>query len=491
MIRRLVPLILTAFLTACSAPRARLSFPYRTLKPSPDPQWFDVDHNQKNDFAITFDSSGRVDALCYDDDEDGHIDRVYHLRDYADSEVPHLILLLDSVPYACVAERYAAGEFRFFPPPQKVIAPFPTLTEVCFADLLHAPPMPSMTDQHYDRAAGGTHDVLWTRFRGFHYPWERYLHYRASFYAEGCAYLDPRPWYHSELEAARQAFNNSPDRTTLVYLTTASAMACKFGRQGIDEILDGAAQLCLQLLYERRGAVRISMMADHGHNLTPSTNIDIEQFLRAGGFNPTDHLRKTGDVVLEINGLVTSAPIRTAAPAKVADCLLTHPGIDFAMYVESDHVLIRNAQGSAAIDRRDSKLRYRPVTRDVLGYQGALSALSSQNKLDRDGYATPDDWFAATADHLYPDAPSRLWDAFHRLIADPPELIFTTRDGYCAGLPSFQKYITMKSTHGSLNQVNSATFLLTMTRPATQSLRSRDILPQIAPTYIPAVRADR
>ncbi len=86
--------------------------------------------------------------------------------------------------------------------------------------------------------------------------------------------------------------NDSPNQVTLVYITSASGMACKYGREGIDEVLDGAARLCLQLLYERHGAIRISVMADHGHNMVASKNIDVEKLLRAGGFKPGNRLNK-------------------------------------------------------------------------------------------------------------------------------------------------------------------------------------------------------
>src|SRR5437867_1819867 len=79
------------------------------------------------------------------------------------------------------------------------------------------------------------------------------------------------------------------------------------------------ARLCLQLLYGRRGAIRISLMADHGHNLVPSRNIDVAKLLSRAGFRVAQRLDSPQDVVLEVNGLVTYAGIRTMRPAAVAD----------------------------------------------------------------------------------------------------------------------------------------------------------------------------
>jgi hypothetical protein len=262
-------------------------------------------------------------------------------------------------------------------------------------------------------------------------------------------------------------------------------MACKYGRAGINEVLDGAARLCLQLLYERRGALKISIMADHGHNLVRSKNIDLDKLLESAGFRVTGRLHKPDDVVPEMNGLVTYAAVRTTRPRRVADQLLTHPGIRFAMYLDGDRVLVRDAHGAAAIDCYQRKLRYRPLTADVLCYATVQRKLHT----DADGFATRDDWFAATVDAEYPDAPARIWDAFHARVVDPPELMFTTRDGYCAGLSSFSRFITMASTHGSLNQLNSATFLMSTTGRIDRPLRTRDVMPLLEPDWRPGVVA--
>lgn len=472
-----VILIVVGLLAGCQAPLAQLTFPYRPLIAGGAPQEFDVDRDGRNDFVVSFDDGGRVESLGYDDDENGSVDRIYRLSYYANERVPHVIVLLDSVPLHCVTERYAAGEFRWFDPPQKLIGPFASLTEVCYTELLHAPPMPGMIDQYYDRRRRAVHNGLWKRLtRGYAYPWERSLHYRATFNEEGLAYLNPRPWYAAELERARRALDESSDRTVVVYLTSASAMACKFGRDGIDEVLDGAAQLCLQLLYERRGALKISLMADHGHNLVASKNIDVARLLRGGGFRVTKRLDRADDVVLEVNGLVTYAAVRTTQPQRVADQLLTEAGVEHVMYMDGDRVIVRDHAGAAEIASEAGKLRYRPITSNVFKYADVP-----------DEFLTREQWFARTVDDEYPDAPTRVWEAFHEQVVDPPEVMFTTRDGYCAGLSQFERMITMRSTHGSLNRLNTATFLMTMTGRAKQPMRLRDVLPTIEPAWRPGV----
>jgi hypothetical protein len=469
----------------CFAPRERLSFPAAPVERGQDVEWFDVDRDGRRDFAITY-ADGRLDRLVYDDDQDGRPDRIYRPADYTNSEVPHVIVLLDSMPFETVKERYARGDLRWFDgPPVKLIAPFPSLTEVCFSDILHAPPLPGVIDTHYDPRKRERNDALWRRIRGYWLPWERRCHYCADYMDIGLAFLDPRPWYAAELERARRTIDESPDHVTIVYFGSAAGMVCKYGRAGAEEVLDGARQFCLQLLYERHGAVKISMMADHGHNYAPTTNRSLEEPLRAAGFRPGDRIERDDDVVIEINGLVTEAGVHTRKPREVAAALVKQEFVELAIYMDEDRAIVRNAAGAAMIECRAGKLRYRPIDADVLEYAGVIDQMRRDGLIDADGFADEQTWFERTIDHNWPNAPRRVWDALHRQVVNPPTVYLSIRDGFCTGLREYEKYIEMLSTHGGLNQANSATFLMTMTGRVKQSVRHRDVLSTIEPGYAP------
>jgi hypothetical protein len=484
---RICLIALPLLLFGC-APTGRLTFPSQPFSKNGGYSWYDVRHTGHPEFATLANADGVIDTLCYDDDGDGRPDRIYHLSDYSNQSVPHLIVLLDSIPFQAVADRYAAGEFRFFPPPQKVIPPFPSLTEVCYTELMHAPPLPAMIDQYYDPAAGDMRNGIWSRINGYEEPWERRLEYHARFWEGGLAYLRPRPWYAGEMERVRRALDDSPHRVTLVYVTSASGMLCRYGQSGLDQVLEQAQQLCLQLLYERRGAIKITLMADHGHNLVASRNVRLDQVLKRAELHPGSRLIDSMDVVVEMNGLVTYAGVFTSQPGRVVDVLLKRPEIAWCVYMEGDRVMVRDADGAALIECRLGMLRYAPVTHDVLGYGPVIERLKSDGKMSAEGFASDDDWFHATLDHLYPDGPRRLWNSLHGQVVHPPQVLMTLRDGYCAGQPSLERFITMASTHGSLNQANSATFVMSMTGRIRGPLRTRDVLEQLEPRYVVPVR---
>ena len=61
--------------------------------------------------------------------------------------------------------------------------------------------------------------------------------------------------------------------------------------------------------------------------------------------------------------------------------------------------------------------------------------------------------------------------------------MLSLRDGYCAGDPSYTRFITMASTHGGLNQVNSATFAMTMTGRLHAPVQHQDVIGVVEPGF--------
>src|SRR2546421_431473 len=91
--------------------------------------------------------------------------------------------------------------------------------------------------------------------------------------------------------------------------------------------------------------------------------------------------------------------------------------------------------------RGRSRSRCVPMSADVLKYRAITNRVGTEGKLDADGFASDADWFAATLDATFPDAPRRLWDAFHGQCVSPPEIMITLHDGYCSGYSTLQRFI--------------------------------------------------
>lgn len=471
-------------LSGCIAPSERLSFPDRPTRVSAAERWYDLNGNGTAEFGLRAGASGRLDTLAYDDNEDGAVDRLYRLPDYAaDENVPHLIILMDSIPFQAVADRWREAGWTWFDPPQKVIPPFPTMSPVIFSRMIGAPPMPGAVNRYYDRHAGGRVDRIFQRATGDRNAWERRLHFRLKYWENGLAFLAPRRWFRTELARAKRAFDRSPDRVTLVYFASTAGMLSSYGETGVEECLDGLEQLSLQVLFERRGAVRISALADHGHNLRPGERIDVPGMLRSAGFRPGSRLRDDADVVVEQDGLVNYLGIHTRRPSAVADALASRPEIDLVMYPDGDRVMVRRAGAVAAIEHRGGRFAYTAIDGDPLDYTPVVESLRAAGAADADGFVLRSDWFDRTVDHQWPDAPGRVWDAFRIMTISTPDVMVTTRPGFYVGLRSFDRFIDMASTHGGLDQQDSATFVLTTTGRATRPMRTEDVLRTIEPRY--------
>lgn len=485
--RRLCALALLLTVSGCVAPSARLSFPTAPVSSTSTERRYDMDRDGRIDFVFAADESGRFDVLAYDDDQDGTTDRVYRISDYAPGTVPHLIILLDSIPYEIAAERWREGNWSWFDPPRKVIPPFPTMSPVIFTRLIGAEPLPAPINEYYDRVRGRKKSRLCERVFGSVNPWERRLHYRLKYWENGLAFLYPRRWLRVDLARSKRAFERSADRVTLVYLASTSGMLSQHGAEGAHECLDGLEQLSLQLLYERRGAVTISALADHGHLLRGGERIDVPRMLKDAGFRPTNRLRVDDDVVVDQDGLVNFAGVHTPRAKDVAETLASHPEIELVIWLDGDRVMVRGPRGSAAVEHRDGRYRYTVIDQDVLTLEPVIDRLAAEGKADSDGFIASRDWFDATIDHEWPDAPYRLWEAFHGLVIHTPDVMLTTAPGYYVGAPMFDRFIDMASTHGGLNQQDSATFVMTMTGRALRPMRSGEVLPTIEPEYDPSI----
>lgn len=477
---------LVCALPGCTAPSARLTFPLAPLHADETGWVYDVDNDGVVDFAARAGDDGRITALAYDDDEDGVFDRVYRLSDVDGERVPHLILLLDSLPYEAAAAAHSAGALPAFTAPRKVIAPFPTMSGMIFSTLLGVPPPPGMINRYYDRRTGEVENRIVKRAFGARNPWQLRLHYHIAYWENGLTFLKPRPWYRAEMRRVKDALDKSPDRITVAYVASTAGLVSKYGAEAFEEVFIETNRLVMQLLYERCGAIRVSVVSDHGHNLLPAERVSLDDALCKAGFKVTNRLRGNRDVVYDIDGLVNYLGINTRRAVEVADVLLAaHMELELAMYLEGTRIVVRDRSGAAMIERRGERFRYAIDTADVLGYAPVLEALRAAGKVNETGWVADRDWFEATVDHHWPDAPRRLWDAFHGNAVNTPELMLTFRDGYCTGLDSLAMFVTMRSTHGGLHQADSAAFAMSTTDRLQGPLRTRDVMAVLEPAYDP------
>jgi hypothetical protein len=439
---------------------------------------YDMHGSGKPDYVQRM-HDGRKTVLYFDDDHDGKTDEEMRL-DAPDPSWPHYLIVLDGVPYRVVAELWDQGYFRLFPRPSKVISVFPSMTDLALARLFHTEPCLGVEALNFDREANRTRGGSGAYSAGRNSPWLDVLTYHAPESMGARPYLDPQRLFAQELRDMRRSFDGVRTGTASGYSTGTAGLGTRGGEEAIREYLKTIDRFCERLVYDRRGRVRLTLTADHGHDLTACQRINFKRHLAKSGFRQSDELDGPKDVVEIEYGLVTYAQFFTSQPGAVAAVLATHPAADVVVYAEGDAVVVLSVEGQARIGRTEGGYTYTAERGDPLKLTPIIDQLRQAGKVSPDGVMDDAALFAATVDHVYPDPLHRIWTCFHGLMQKPPDVIVSLRDGYCHGYWMFEYGIgKVASTHGSLNAVNSTTFVMSTAGPLPEALRIEEVLPAL------------
>lgn len=504
---------LTAVLSGCKG--NDVFFPAQSLdaaaKSAGAAKAYDLNADGKADFFYFADATGRVTRIAYARDRSGAPDRIVDLDAISFAQCRHMVIILDGFGYDVVKEFYDQGHLRMCYPPSRVIAPYPTLTDLCLEDALGYVPCPGFEARYYDHQAQCVRGGSWDYMHSANEPYNKLLDYRAGLIWDGVGYLYPEWVFRREMRQSAGDFNDADKKEWLAYYISSSAMGTILGAEGQRKCLVEVERLINQAMWQTNGLLKITIFADHGHSYTPSTQIPLDTYLEGKGWNITECLRKPNDVVYIRYGLETYASFATNDAKKLAEDLAKAEGVDLVSYADGDSVVVLEPRywdgpaepravyaAKAVIRRKGNRYRYeywpeslkspdlghpgktfpapkehagKDVTGDVLGIQTILNRL----KPDADGYYDEDELFQATVQHEYPDALARLWRAHFGLAEHTPDVIVSLKDNYFSGSKTFGKLVKIASTHGSLNRKNSTTFIMSSAGPLPPALRSADI----------------
>jgi len=433
---------------------------------------FDTDHDGKADFFTFANAAGRVDRIAYDVDGDEKPDATVNLDAIHFQRCRHVVLILDGVGYDLVKRYYDEGHLRMFYPPSRVVAPYPSMTDLCLEDVFGYIPCRGIEARYYDlqanRLAGGSSDYV----AGKNEPYNRLLHYRANLLWDAIGYLAPWEVFGKEVNDAKRVLNRSETQEFVAYFVSSAGLATRMGAAGHKACLGRVEQLIHQILWETHGLTKFTLLADHGHTYTPAERIDLGAKLREKGWSLVNSVRGERDVAYISFGLVTYASFATRRPAALAADLVGLPAVELASYVEGDVVVVLDSRGGRALIRQDNgRFRYEPLEGDPLQLEESLSGVEA----DERGYYDAEALLAATAGHVYPAPLQRLWRAHFAIVENPPDVIVSLKDDFCSGSKSFASHVTTASTHGGLNRRNSITFIMSTIGPLPPIMRSGDI----------------
>jgi hypothetical protein len=434
------------------------------------------------DYFQYYNNQGRIVSLSYDENADGVPDaRIDLAKVQSDPSCPHYVILLDGIPYDLIAQMYQQGHFRLFYPPSKVVAPFPSMTDVAYTEMFMPGKLLGFEAKYYDRANHCLSDGNAVYLAAGNDPWSKRLQYRVPRLFDAVGYVSPDFVFDHELAAIEKMMNRCQSGTAMGYSVGTSNVGTRQGRQGFEKCLLAVDRLCEKIMYERKGRCCFTLISDHGHNLTAAQYFDVAGALKSQGHHVVKKLSEPGDVVVVDFGLVTSSAVYTDTPADLAEVLVNYYGqVDLAVYPQTiagfRKIVVRSKEGLAYVSRSGEGYRYDVQKGDPLKLLPIIKKLRKAGKVNAKGIIDDRALFDATIDHEYPDPLARVWRAFDGMVKYPPDLEISLKDGYFSGDASFSRTINVESTHGSLNRINSLTFVMTTYEPLPPAMRSEQVL---------------
>lgn len=425
-----------------------------------------------------------------DTDGDGTADRVYpegkpehgFRRPAAnDSDTRWLILCLDGVPYAEVKALWDAGHFREFFSPSELTSTFPSESETALTELLHAEPVPGYEHRYFSRTENRLRGGIGPTLTGENIPYFTLLDYDMPGILKGFNFTLPRKGYRADLGRFRKRFVESNAKIFLAHLASTDALYHVLTREEMRMLLLEVDSVLRELYYTSAGKLRILLLSDHGNNLVASRPVPLRRFLQARGWRLRDSLETPRDVAVPAYGLVGFMAVycQRESVQELAHTLIKLEGVDFLVHRMENGVAIESPRGRAVLGwTPDGKqFRYRVESGDPLALAPVLAKPKAAGKITREGYVSDADLFVATARHVYPDPGYRLWQWAENHVRNPADIMVSLLPGYHYGRPAFERFVTLLSTHGSLERAQTLGFAMSTDTPLPPLLRSGDLLP--------------
>jgi len=461
---RLAPALALALALACAeAPRTLTSFHdtgrYRYLP-------LDMNGDSRPDYVQRLDTrTGWKDAFYLDMDHDGVFEEEVDFRNLRKGGLVHIVFAADGFPFRVFEQLRGEGYFRLFRSAGEMIAPYPSLTRVCWPRMLGLDPPPGYEARYFDPAEN--------RMRkgpgGHVFPQTNRV---ISGLDHARAYVQVEAYAEDEMQDRYEtAIRHGADGTILLYFLCTDAAGHRADPEVYREILIGVDRLVERLFYAYRCRSRLTLVSDHGNNRTPGAYLDLAEPLEEAGYREADRLGGKETFVMPRYGMIGIVAVYTAPEnaGRMAGILSRVPGVNFCATWNPAGIHVVSAGGEAVVRWR----RHR-FPADVLGIFSRLFARGNDYAYDPQAgdpldllpvmereaglapgrFAPEGAWLEATAHHRYPDPLRRLVDAFQGNVRSPATLLVDLADGaYASGKVHLLAHSA--GTHGSLSSASS------------------------------------
>jgi hypothetical protein len=370
-------------------------------------------------------------------------------------------------------------------PASRLISTFPSTSDVAWTDIFGNRPLPGYQRTYFSAAANAliTQNGVTTTVEH-----ERQMDWEAeSSFVRSMGYIYSAHVFEYEIHALVKNFwdTRSTNADYYGYLRVSDdaqhlnrdvfSMLCQLDKQ-----LQG-----LRARYQTQEGhdLQILMLSDHGHNHAGAGHrVKIQAFLEKAGYKITQSMVNLNDVVLPTAGIedwveIHNAPAETERLAQ----RLTHlEGVDvLAAQLQTNRFLVMNSKGERAMIEWNSTknaFRYSTEEGDPLNYRPVVEALKQKNLLGTDGFATADDWMAATMTCHYPLALERIVHGFTSATLNPATILISLNNQYVNSgwlVKEGSRLENYGSTHGGLDDINSDGIVISNFTPTRDTSSGR------------------
>ncbi len=441
-------------------------------------------------WPLDISGDGKADIVEVDSDADGRVDRLEiggsesQVLDVADPSRGQarrkLAVCLDGVPFEDILNLWDRGYFREFSRPGKLISAFPSLSDVALTELLHTERVPGYENLYFDVqrnqiAGGATSTVAKVRM-----PYLDALDYDEPGIFKGLAYVIPIKTFHADLGRFLKRYAASNLSSYTAHICSTDSVCHVLSREEFLTYLIEVDRMLRDVFIREKGQLDFIVFSDHGNSHVQNRRVNLDTFLAKNGFRVESSITDDRSVVIPAFGLVGAMPVycQPQTTARLAEVLTGQEGVDFTTFLEGKAVRILSERGTASILASDSgkRLKYAPVQGDPLELQAIVERLAQRQRLDAAGFASPDDWFDAAAEHEYADAVNAIYQGVTNHVTNRASLLVSFKDGFHYGRPFFDWLVTMRSTHGNLRRTSMTGFFMRNSPVHRQILPAREIL---------------
>jgi hypothetical protein len=404
-----------------------------------------------------------------------------------EAAVRHLIICVDGVAFSTIEEMRAEGRFKLFRSSSRMIAPFPSLTNLALGEILQpagaSEPL-GYEDNYFDTTRNKMRGGLLDRFRGGRFikgTFRELFDYHPSAFKSGLGYAAPPVSTYLEsltdLLRLKQKFRASREPVFFAYTGASDSLAHLGGESLLKSFLVRLDETIKDLVREEGGRVEVTIFSDHGNDFKGYRRVSLKSALRRADFKLDDKIKNERSVVLPQFGLVGCAVMwtRESNEARLSAVVARVPGVDFAAYENRGVVYVRSERGAAALERRGERFRYRATQGDPFELSTAVESLRREGKVDLDDFIADEDWFAATIEGARPDVVRRVFEGASERVQHRANVLVNFADGYYTGSASLDAFAFLQATHGNLGAQQSFGFVLSSARDLPAHLRARDV----------------